>query len=166
MNHDDKKIAVFPGSFDPITIGHYDLVLRSLNLFDKIIIAVGNNSKKNNMFSIEQRIKWIRNTFFQFPKKIEVDVFHGLTISFCKKKKANFLLRGIRNQTDFEFEKNLSFTNSFLNNEHKIETIILLSNHEKSFIRSCIVREIIRNGGDYTLFVPSSVRIELFSDPT
>jgi pantetheine-phosphate adenylyltransferase, bacterial len=156
----NKKIAVFPGSFDPITLGHYDIIIRALNLFDKIIVAIGKNSKKKNMFSIEKRKKWIQKTFFNLSEKIEIDSFYGLTISFCIKKKAGFLLRGIRNQLDFELEKNIFTINKELYKKHIIETVYLFSSHEKSHISSYIVRDIIKNGGDYTIFVPSTVRIK------
>ncbi len=106
----NKKIAIFPGSFDPITLGHYDIIIRALNLFDKIIIAIGENFEKKNMFSLEKRKKWIQKTFLKLSKKIEIDSFDGLTISFCIKKKAKFLLRGIRNQLDLEFQKNIFMT--------------------------------------------------------
>ncbi|WP_185861051.1 pantetheine-phosphate adenylyltransferase [Blattabacterium cuenoti] len=155
----NKKIAVFPGSFDPITLGHYDIVVRALNLFDQIIIAIGKNFQKKNMFSIKKRKKWIQKTFLNFSKKIEIDSFNGLTISFCIKRKAQFLLRGIRNQIDFEFEKNIFITNTELCKKHIVETVYLFSSHEKSHINSDIVRDIIKNGGDYTIFVPSAVRI-------
>ncbi|WP_113738270.1 pantetheine-phosphate adenylyltransferase [Blattabacterium clevelandi] len=154
----NNRTAVFPGTFDPITLGHYDIIIRSLNLFDKIIIAIGNNSEKNNMFSIKKRKEWIKKTFFKFPK-IEIELFKGLTISFCKKKKAQFLLRGIRNQLDFEFEKNIYYTNKELDKNSCIETIFILSSYEKSYISSCMVRDIIKNGGNYTIFVPKYVRI-------
>ncbi|WP_185877694.1 pantetheine-phosphate adenylyltransferase [Blattabacterium cuenoti] len=157
-----KKIAVFPGTFDPITLGHCDIVIRSLNLFDKVIIAIGNNSSKKNMFSVKKRKKWIRDSFSEKKifSKIEIDSFKGLTISFCKKRKIKFLLRGIRNQIDFEFEKNMFFINKILEKQYDIETIFLLSSYEKSHISSFFVRSIIKNGGDYTLFVPPSVRID------
>ncbi|WP_185872000.1 pantetheine-phosphate adenylyltransferase [Blattabacterium cuenoti] len=163
MNY-NEKIAIFPGSFDPITLGHYDIIIRALNLFDKIIIAIGKNMKKKNMFSIQKRKEWIQKTFCNFPykHKIEIDSFNGLTISFCKKKKVKFLLRGIRNKFDFEFEKNIFFTNKKLNkiNFIEIETVYFISSYEKSHICSFLVRNIIKNGGDYTIFVPSSVRID------
>ncbi|WP_185882226.1 pantetheine-phosphate adenylyltransferase [Blattabacterium cuenoti] len=157
-----NKIAIFPGSFDPITLGHYDIVIRSLNLFDKIIIAIGNNTEKKNMFSLNRRKEWVQKTFLNFVN-IEIELFTGLAISFCIKKKANFILRGIRNQLDLEFEKNLYYSNKQLNkqldNKYFIETIFMLSSYGKSYINSCIVRDIIQNGGDYTTFVPSSVRV-------
>ncbi|AWU44824.1 pantetheine-phosphate adenylyltransferase [Blattabacterium punctulatus] len=154
----NNRIAIFPGTFDPITIGHYDIIIRSLNLFDKIIIAIGNNSEKNNMFSIKKRKEWIKKTFFQFPK-IEIELFKGLTIFFCKKKKAQFILRGIRNQLDFEFEKNIYYANKELYKNSCIETIFIFSSYDKSYISSCMVRDIIKNGGNYTIFVPKYVRI-------
>ncbi|WP_185851366.1 pantetheine-phosphate adenylyltransferase [Blattabacterium cuenoti] len=156
----EKKIAVFPGSFDPITLGHYDIIIRSLNLFDKIIIVIGKNYEKKNMFSFKKRKEWIQKTFIGVSK-IEIDTCQGLMISFCKKKQAKFLLRGIRNQLDFEFEKNMYYANRELEKERKncIETVFILSSYSKSHISSCIVRDIIRNGGDYTVFVPPSVRI-------
>lgn len=156
-----KKIAVFPGSFDPITLGHCDIIIRGLKLFDKIIIAIGNNFSKKNMFSIKKRKKWILETFEKISdKKIIIDSFNGSTISFCKEKKIKFLLRGIRNQIDFEFEKNMLFVNNKLEKKYKVETIFLFSSQKRSHINSYIVRNIIRNGGDYTLFVPSPVRIK------
>ncbi|WP_185872565.1 pantetheine-phosphate adenylyltransferase [Blattabacterium cuenoti] len=157
-----NKIAIFPGSFDPITLGHYDIVIRSLNLFDKIIIAIGNNTEKTNMFSLKRRKEWVQKTFFKFVN-IEIELFTGLVISFCIKKRVSFILRGIRNQLDFEFEKNIYYSNKQLNKQLEdkfiIETVFMLSSYGKSYINSCIVRDIIKNGGDYTTFVPSSVRI-------
>ncbi|WP_185869391.1 pantetheine-phosphate adenylyltransferase [Blattabacterium cuenoti] len=154
-----KKIAIFAGSFDPITLGHYDIIIRGLTLFDKIIIAIGKNFNKKNMFSLEKRKIWIKKTFLKLSNKIEIDSFDGLTISFCKKRKVRFLLRGIRNQLDFEFEKNIYFINKKLNKKKDIETIYLFSSY--TYISSCIVRNIIKNGGDYTTFVPYPVRIKL-----
>ncbi|WP_341657049.1 pantetheine-phosphate adenylyltransferase [Blattabacterium cuenoti] len=155
----NKKIAVFPGSFDPITLGHYDIIIRGLNLFDKIVIAIGKNFKKKNMFSLKKRKQWIQKTFLSLSQNIEIDSFNGLTISFCIKKQAKFLLRGIRNQLDFEFEKNIYLINKELYKKHIIETVFLFSSYDKSHISSYIVRDVIKNGGDYTTFVPSSVRI-------
>ncbi|WP_185882725.1 pantetheine-phosphate adenylyltransferase [Blattabacterium cuenoti] len=158
MNN-NHKIAVFPGSFDPITLGHCDIVFSALRLFDKIIIAIGDNSKKKSMFSIEKRKIWIYKTFLNKCSKIEVDSFNGLTISFCIKKKVKFLLRGIRNHLDFEFEKEMFFFNKKLNKNSKIETICIFSSYDNFFIRSSMVRDVMKKGGNYTVFVPQSVRI-------
>lgn len=152
------RIAVFPGSFDPITLGHFDIVERASPLFDKIIIAIGRNSQKNYMFSLEQRKEFIRQTFKDFPN-IEVDEFEGLTVDYCKSKNVNFILRGLRNPADFEFEKAIAQTNRALTRDNVIETIFLLTSSGKSFISSSIVREIIAFGGNYEIMVPDAVRV-------
>lgn len=152
------KLAVFPGSFDPITLGHYDIIERASRLFDKIIIAIGQNSQKKYMFSLEQRKEFIKKSFEKFPN-VEVDSFDGLTVEYCRKKNVNFIIRGLRNPADFQFEKAIAHVNRTLTLENKIETIFLLTSSSKSFISSSIVREIISYGGDYTLFVPDAVRI-------
>lgn len=152
------KVAVFPGSFDPITLGHYDIIERASRLFDKIIIAIGQNSQKKYMFSLEQRKEFISKTFEKFPN-VEVDSFEGLTVEYCQKRKVNFILRGLRNPADFEFEKAIAHINRSLTSENKIETVFLLTSSSKSFISSSIVREVISYGGDYTLFVPKAVRV-------
>ncbi|MBH1960040.1 MAG: pantetheine-phosphate adenylyltransferase [Flavobacteriia bacterium] len=154
------RVAVFPGSFDPITLGHYDIVERAAPLFDKIIIAIGQNSQKKYMFSLEQRVEFIKKTFEKFPH-VEVDHFEGLTIDYCHSKNVNFILRGLRNPADFEFEKAIAQTNRELTKENQIETIFLLTSAGKSFISSSIVREIITFGGDYELLVPVTVRVPL-----
>ena len=150
------KIAVFPGSFDPITLGHYDIVERAVPLFDKITIAIGKNSQKKYMFSLEQRKEFIRKTFEKFPN-VEVDDFEGLTIDYCKSKNVNFILRGLRNPADFEFEKAIAHTNRKLS---KIETVFLLTAARTSYISSSIVRDVLRNGGEYELLVPPAVRVK------
>ncbi len=152
------RIAVFPGSFDPITLGHFDIVERAAPLFDKIIIAIGQNSKKKYMFSLDQRKEFIKKTFENFPN-VEVDHFEGLTIDYCRSKNVNFILRGLRNPADFEFEKAIAQTNRTLTHDNKIETIFLLTSAGKSFISSSIVREIISFKGHYELLVPDSVRV-------
>lgn len=152
------RIAVFPGSFDPITLGHYDIVERATPLFDKIIIAIGQNSQKKYMFSLDQRKEFIQKTFKDFPN-VEVDSFEGLTIDYCQSKKVNFILRGLRNPADFEFEKAIAQTNRTLTHDNKIETIFLLTSAGKSFISSSIVREIISFKGHYELLVPDAVRV-------
>ena len=147
------KRALFPGSFDPITNGHEDIILRALPLFDEIIIGVGINSKKKYMFSIEKRMAFIDSVFSKY-KKIKVHFYEGLTIKYCKSIDANFILRGLRNPADFEFEKAIAHTNRKLSG---IETVFLLTSSKTSFISSSIVRDIIKNKGDYKSLVPSAV---------
>ena len=149
------KTAVFPGSFDPVTLGHYDIVERATKLFDKIIIAIGHNVQKKYMFSLEQRKEFLRNTFKDFPN-VEIDSFEGLTVDYCRKRNVNFIIRGLRNPADFEFEKAIAHTNRKLS---QIETVFLLTAARTSFISSSIVRDVIRNHGDYTVLVPESVRV-------
>lgn len=149
------KRAVFPGSFDPITLGHLDIIERSIPLFDEIIIGVGTNSEKKYMFSLKKRMDFIEETFSNY-NKISVSQYEGLTIDFCKKIQADFIIRGLRNPADFEFEKAIAHTNRKLSG---IETVFMLTAAKTSFISSSIVREIISNQGDYTQLVPSSVRI-------
>ena len=147
------KRALFPGSFDPITNGHEDIILRALPLFDEIIIGVGINSEKKYMFSIEKRMAFIDSVFSKY-KKIKVHFYEGLTIKYCKSIDADFILRGLRNPADFEFEKAIAHTNRKLSG---IETVFLLTSSKTSFISSSIVREIIKNKGDYKSLVPSAV---------
>jgi pantetheine-phosphate adenylyltransferase len=148
------KRFVFPGSFDPITIGHQEIIERALPLCDELIIAVGENSDKRNMFPIEDRIKFIEKTNKKNSKVI-VESYEGLTIDFCKKVNADSLLRGLRNPADFEFEKSVAQMNRKLSG---IETVFLLTSAAHSFISSSIVREIMDFGGDYTSLVPKAVR--------
>ena len=148
------KKAVFPGSFDPITIGHYDIIERGLTLFDEVILAIGVNSAKKYMFSLEQRLQFLEETFKNEPK-ITVMSYTGLTIDFCKEQNTDFILRGLRNPGDFEFEKAIAHTNRKLSG---IETVFLLTSSGKSFISSSIVREVIRNGGDCSELVPDVVK--------
>lgn len=145
--------AIFPGSFDPITLGHFDIITRALPLFDQIVIAIGVNADKKYMFSLEQRIGFIKESFANEPK-ITVISYEGLTIDLCKKEKAQFILRGLRNPADFEFEKAIAHTNRKLS---KIETVFLLTAAQTSYISSSIVRDVIRNNGDYSVLVPKSV---------
>lgn len=148
------KRAVFPGSFDPITLGHCDIINRGTQLFDELIIAIGENLSKNYLFSLEQRKAFIENTFSD-NKKIKVFIYSGLTIDFCKKIKANFILRGLRNSSDFEYENSIAQINKGIG---EIETIFLLSSPENSFISSSIVREIIKHNGKFENLVPNSVK--------
>ncbi|TQD38680.1 pantetheine-phosphate adenylyltransferase [Haloflavibacter putidus] len=150
------KRAVFPGSFDPITLGHYDIIKRGLTLFDEVILAIGVNADKKYMFSLEQRKAFLEKTFANEPK-VKIETYKGLTVDFCKQKKAKFILRGLRNPGDFEFEKAIAHTNRKLSS---IETIFLLTSSGKSYISSSIVRDVIRNDGDYTGLVPDAVRVE------
>ena len=147
------KKAIFPGSFDPITNGHADIIKRGVSLFEEIIVAIGVNSEKKYMFSLEERMRFIEETFKDEPK-VRVITYTGLTIDLCKKEKAEFILRGLRNPADFEFEKAIAHANRTLS---KIETVFLLTAARTSFISSSIVRDVIRNGGDASKLVPSSV---------
>jgi len=149
------KRAVFPGSFDPFTLGHQDIVMRGTTIFDEIIVGIGINTEKQYMFSLDQRKAFIENCFKDQPK-VRVVSYEGMTIDFCKTVEASYILRGVRNNGDFEFEKAIARTNRKLSD---IETVFLLTSAKTSFISSSIVREIIRNKGDYTQLVPSCVRI-------
>jgi pantetheine-phosphate adenylyltransferase len=151
-----KKIAVFPGSFDPITLGHVSVINRAVNLFDEVIVAIGTNSQKKYMFDLKQREAWIKGAFSAEPK-ISVDIYNGLTIDYCKSKQAKYILRGLRNQQDFEFERTIAQMNKKLNDE--IETIFLFTEVEYSAINSTVVRDIIRNGGDAYQFLPANIKI-------
>ena len=149
------KKAIFPGSFDPITLGHVDIINRGVTLFDEIIIAIGENSSKDYMFSIDERVAFIESAFKDNPK-VRVMNYSGLTIDFCKEIEIDFIMRGLRNPADFEFEKAIAHTNRHLST---LETIFLLTSSQTSFISSSIVREIIRYEGDYKKLVPNSVRV-------
>ena len=149
------KRAIFPGSFDPLTLGHYDIIKRGLPLFDEVIVAIGVNSDKKYMFTLEERQQFIEDAFADEPK-VKVTTYEGLTVDYCKEIDADFILRGLRNPADFEFEKAIAHTNRELEN---IETVFLLTSAKTSFISSSIVREVIRYNGDYTKLVPKSVRV-------
>jgi len=150
------KIAVFPGSFDPITIGHVDLVTRAMPLFDEIVVAVGVNTSKKYLFSLEQRLEWLRQVFKANPQ-IRVDYFQNLTAHYCQHIGARYLLRGLRNGSDFDYEKTISQLNHIVGGG--IETVFLIAQPEMSHISSTIVREIITGGGDATPFLPKEIRI-------
>ncbi len=149
-----KKTAIFPGSFDPLTLGHTDIIDRGIPLFDEIIIAIGTNSSKNYMFSLEERKKFIEKTYAHQPK-VKVDTYQGLTIDYCNKVGSQFILRGLRNPADFEFEKAIAQTNRKMS---EIETVFLLTSADTSYISSSIVRDILGNKGDVSMFVPKDVK--------
>ncbi|MBK5209458.1 MAG: pantetheine-phosphate adenylyltransferase [Flavobacteriaceae bacterium] len=151
------KKAIFPGSFDPITLGHVDIINRALPLFSEIIIAVGVNTEKAYMFSLEERVNFIKKHYANEPK-IKVKTYSGLTIDFCKKLNIHFILRGLRNPADFEFEKAIAQTNRKLST---VETVFLLTSADTSFISSSIVRDVLKNGGDISCLVPESVSKKL-----
>jgi pantetheine-phosphate adenylyltransferase len=148
--------AIFPGSFDPITLGHVDIIKRSLPLFDEIVIAIGVNADKKYMFTLEERKRFIEETFKDAPS-VSVITYQGLTIELCEKLESKFILRGLRNPADFEFEKAIAHTNRTLSN---VETVFLLTAANTSFISSSIVRDVIRNGGAYQKLVPEAVRLK------
>lgn len=148
------RIALFPGTFDPITLGHTDVINRALSLFDKIVIGIGINSSKQPMFSLTQRIEWIQAIYKHHPE-IEVRTYDGLTINFCKELNANFILRGIRNVGDYEYEKSIADMNRSL--YPSIETIFLACSPVYTSLSSTIVREVIKHGGDYSNFLPKEI---------
>jgi pantetheine-phosphate adenylyltransferase len=149
------KRAVFPGSFDPITKGHFDIIERGVTLFDEVIVAIGVNADKKYMFSLEQRLAFIEKAFENEPR-VKVVTYKGLTVDYCLKNNVQFILRGLRNPADFEFEKAIAHTNRDL---APVETVFLLTAANTSYISSSIVRDVIRNDGDYTKLVPKSVRV-------
>ena len=146
--------AVFPGSFDPITLGHVDIIDRALPLFDEIILAIGTNADKKYMFSLEDRLRFLKETFKTEPK-IKVLTYTGLTVDFCKKENAAFILRGLRNSIDLEFEKTIGQTNYKISG---IETVFLISSSGKGHISSSVVRDVRKNGGDFSFMVPEVVK--------
>lgn len=149
------KIGVFAGSFDPITRGHEDIVLKAMPLFDEIIIAIGVNIDKKYAFPFEQRIKWIENTFAEYPK-VKVISYEGLTVDLCRNMNANFIIRGLRNTNDFEYESIIAEANKKLNPE--VETVFLLSDPTVRCISSTVVRDLIKNHADLTGFIPEKAR--------
>ncbi len=148
------KIAVFPGSFDPITQGHEDLIKRALPLFDKIIVAMGVNSTKKYFFEEQKRLTFLEATFAKYPK-VEIDTFSNLTAFYCQEKGANFLIRGLRNSTDFNYEYTIANLNNSIGD--KLETMFFMARPEYSCHSSTVVREIIKGGGKADLFLPKEV---------
>jgi pantetheine-phosphate adenylyltransferase len=149
-----KRTAIFPGSFDPLTKGHVAVVRKALPLFDCIIVAIGSNSAKKNYFSVEERILQIKMVFKNEPK-VKVEIFQGLTIDFCKKHSANFILRGLRDGKDFEYEKSIAIMNNQI--EQSIETIFFMTDAKYLAINSVIIRDILRHGGDASQFLPNEL---------
>jgi pantetheine-phosphate adenylyltransferase len=151
----DRKIAIFPGSFDPFTKGHEDIVLRGLNIFDEIIIAIGHNSNKNvRYFTIDKMTRYIENTF-EGNQRVRVVVYNELTASLAKTYDANFLLRGLRNTTDFEYENSISQMNRHLN--ESLDSVFLITSPQYAAISSTIIREVHRYGGDVSEYLPYSL---------
>lgn len=154
----EKKIALFPGSFDPITKGHKSIVERALPMFDKIVVAVGSNTAKNSVFPLEKRIEWIEKTFAQYDN-VEVVTFNSLTVDFCREIGAKYILRGLRNSTDFQYERNIARINQELDSE--IETIFLMTKPDDAAISSSLVREILSFGRDVSQFIPEEITISI-----
>lgn len=154
-----KKIAVFPGSFDPFHIGHESVIRRALPLFDKIIIMIGYNANKKSFFSMEKRLKWI-NQVFSGESKIEVIVHDGLTVDFCRDLNAQYILRGLRTSADFEYERAIAQVNKKMHPE--IETVFFLTLPEHTPINATIIRDIVFHGGDASIFLPAGLDKEEF----
>lgn len=150
-----SRIAIFPGSFDPITLGHESIVRRALPLFDNIIIAIGENTQKKCMFNLDQRRRWIEQTFAD-TNKVTVDTYNMLTVDYCKQKNAKYILRGLRNTIDFQYEQNIALINTEL--EPEIETIFLLTDPKYASVNSSFVREIMNFHGDVKRFLPQNIR--------
>lgn len=155
-----QRICLFPGTFDPVTLGHIDIINRALPLFDKIYVGIGINATKNPMFSAEQRMKWFKEIYQDEPR-VESVVYDGLTVNYCKTIHANFILRGIRYVSDFEYEKTIADANRTL--DKNIETIFLTGEPKYTSVASTIVRDILRNGGDASQFLPEAVNKTLAS---
>lgn len=151
-----QRIALFPGSFDPVTIGHTDIVIRAADLFDRVIVGVGTNSEKKYLFGADQRLSMALAAFGTMDR-VQVIGYSGLTVDCCIKHQANFIIRGVRNAADYEFEKSIATVNKALNS--KIETVLLMARPEHTAISSTIIRDIIRNGGDAQIFLPAGVKI-------
>jgi pantetheine-phosphate adenylyltransferase len=154
--HREPRVAVFPGSFDPITVGHEAIVRRALLLFDKVVVAIGNNTAKKTLFPLERRIEWIKTVFQDKSDVVEVANFSGLTIDFCKKMNARFILRGLRTSTDFEFEYSTGQVNKQIGG---IETVLLLTDPQYTHISSGIVRDIFLYGGALDSLIPKGIKL-------
>lgn len=152
-----KKTAIFPGSFDPITVGHVDIVNRALPIFDEVVIAIGVNTQKKSLFPLKKRIEWIKKVFKNDPR-VKVESYNGLTVNYCKERGAKYIIRGIRSSADFEYEKTIAQLNHMMVPE--IDTFLILSSPELSAISSTIVREIIIGNGDTSKFLPKEVNVK------
>jgi pantetheine-phosphate adenylyltransferase len=153
-----QRICLFPGTFDPVTLGHIDIINRAIPLFDKIVVGIGINSSKSPMFSAEQRMQWFQEIYKDEPR-VESVIYDGLTVNYCKAISANFILRGIRYVSDFEYEKTIADANRTM--DKNIETIFLTGEPKYTSVASTIVRDIIRNGGDASPFMPDAVNRSL-----
>ncbi len=153
----DKKVAIFPGSFDPFTKGHENIVLRALPLFDEVVIAIGVNSNKTGFFTVEERIMLIKSVFANNPK-VSVEGYAGLTVDYCKRKGAPFMLRGIRTAADFEYERAVAQMNKIM--LPHVESVFLLTTPELTPVNSTIVRDILKHGGDATQFLPDNMDLD------
>ena len=152
-----KKIAVFPGSFDPVTRGHESIIRRALPVFEEIIIAVGDNPEKKCYFPRSKRIKWLKDVF-KGESKVKIMEYSGLTVDFCRQVDAGYILRGLRTSADFEFERTIGLMNKSLQPE--VETVFLLSAPEYAALSSSVVRDILKNGGDVSKFVPEGIQVK------
>jgi len=153
-----NKTALFPGSFDPVTIGHVDIVNRALSIFDNIVIGIGVNSSKQSLYTLDRRLESL-GKIFDGESKVTVEQYQGLTVDFCNKLGAKFILRGLRTSADFEFERTIAQMNKSMYGD--IETVFILSTPELSAINSTIVRDIIKNGGEASKFVPAGIDLSL-----
>jgi pantetheine-phosphate adenylyltransferase len=151
-----KRIAVFPGSFDPITRGHENVVRRAASLFDEIIVAIGQNSTKTSMFPLEKRMEMVLHTFTDLPH-VRMEVYEGLTVDFCRSNGAKYLLRGLRNGGDFEYERTIAHMNKALWNE--LETVLLFTDPQFASVHSTVIREILKNKGDVSQFIPQGIQL-------
>jgi pantetheine-phosphate adenylyltransferase len=156
-----QRVALFPGTFDPITIGHMDIIQRALPLFDKLIIGIGRNVNKTAMFPEEKRLRWIQTIFNNTPE-VSVVLYEGLTVDCCKRVGANFILRGIRYVNDFEYEKAIADMNRSL--DSNIETVFLTCLPQYTSVASTLVRDVLRNGGDVTQFLPEVVAADIVKE--
>jgi pantetheine-phosphate adenylyltransferase len=151
-----KRKALFPGTFDPFTNGHLDVVNKGLILFDEIVIAIGTNSSKKEMFSIEQRIEWIKK-IFKTKSQVSVIAYSGLTVQICQEVGAEFILRGLRTVSDFEYERQIALVNESL--VQHIQSVFVMSGQENSIVSSTIIRDLIKHGGDFKRYLPSEIVI-------